>query len=185
MIMGREFSPREKFLLLLLVIVFLIGAYYLGVHLPVKNQLEEAELRKEELHLELTALRAQRDRMDYMQKVIAEKEAQADPGLPLVAPYDNFTQMMDQLNGILAGVADYSLTFDPVVAEGALVRRPVLMSFTAASYARAQEILRSLEYGRYRCQISDLTIMGTESGVGGGPVSVSATVTFFETTEQN
>ena len=169
------FNRREIVLLTVLALLLLGGVYYLLVQLPVENATIE-------LMVQIDQLSNQKDRMDYMKEVIEEKKAEAavNGRLPEIPSYDNFVPMMSQLNDTLARSGEYSLTFPAVDASGDIVRRPVQMNVRLGSYAQAEQLLRELEYGRFRCLIGDLDLAGDQGGLNGGGVSLSGTVTFFE-----
>lgn len=176
------FNRREIVLLTVLALLLLGGVYYLLVQLPVENATMELTAQREELMVQIDQLSNQKDRMDYMKEVIEEKKAEAavNGRLPEIPSYDNFVPMMSQLNDTLARSGEYSLTFPAVDASGDIVRRPVQMNVRLGSYAQAEQLLRELEYGRFRCLIGDLDLAGDQGGLNGGGVSLSGTVTFFE-----
>ena len=176
------FNRREIVLLTVLALLLLGGVYYLLVQLPVENATMELTAQQEELMVQLSQLNEQKARMDYMQEVIEEKKAEAavNGRLPEIPVYDNFVPMMSQLNDLLAKSGEYSLTFPAVDDSGDVIRRPVQMNVRLGSYGQAEQLLRELEYGKYRCLISDLDLAGDQSGLNGGGVTLSGTVTFFE-----
>lgn len=179
--MNRKFTHKEVALLCVLALIILGGLYYLLVQVPVTDGLAEAALEQQTIQAEVDVLVVKKQRMNYMEQVIEEKKQQYAGGLPLIAGYDNFVNVMGVLNDTLAEAEEYTLSFSPVEVDGDIVRRPVVMNFRTRSYAVAERMLTRLEQGGYRCQISDMDIIGNEGGLRGNQISVSATITYFET----
>ena len=98
-----------------------------------------------------------------------------DPlGLP---DYDNIQPVMMELNSILLGATDYSLSFATVDDTQSVVRREISISFTCGSYDAARNVLQSLHDSLYRCMLNNISIsLGRE----GDSVSVSGSIVYFE-----
>ena len=126
-----------------------------------------------------------------------------------IAPYDNKNVVLNMLNGILGRSLRYSLSFtDPAINSDGTVRRDVSMQFTCKDYESAKIIIRDLTKSNWRCMVRNCTISDagpyipqdgevvdipvaeedeedndTGANIMKNSVSVSATITFFESTQ--
>lgn len=180
-ILNRSFSTRETVLILVLALLLVVACYYF---LVVKNVSDTVAANNEQLAgIEMNigaqeSLAADRARMKAELDELGDDET-----LPEVAVYDNIRNELNELNTLLGSATTYNLSFGQPTVEGQLVRRTVTVSFTTPSYASALEVVRQLENGTYRCQITDFTMTG-ELLADGRVSSVNATlsVTYLETT---
>lgn len=180
-ILNRSFSTRETVLILVLALLLVVACYYF---LVMKNVSDTVAANNEQLAgIEMNvgvqeSLAADRARMKAELDELGDDET-----LPEVAVYDNIRNELNELNTLLGSATTYNLSFGQPTVEGQLVRRTVTVSFTTPSYASALEVVRQLENGTYRCQITDFTMTG-ELLADGSVSSVNATlsVTYLETT---
>lgn len=180
-ILNRSFSTREKGLLLALVVMLLVASYYFLVVRNVADTLAENQSRMEEIQQQIdqqTALATVRQKMQSELDELGEVK-----DLPEVAVYDNLRNELNELNSLMAQTTVYDVNFKQPERDGDLVRRAVSVSFTVSTYQQAFDIVRSLEDGPYRCEISDFSLVG-KMLADGNVESVSATlnVTYLETT---
>ena len=92
--------------------------------------------------------------------------------------------VLNQLYSILAHTQDHSLSFtDPDVQEDGTVRRNISMSFRCDSYAAAKNVIKDLTDSQWRCLVSNLSIACEEGDMMKLGVTVTATITYFESTE--
>jgi hypothetical protein len=180
-IMSRPFTTREK-VLLLIMLVLLIGAlYYFCV---VKNVIESQADNTEKL----TEITLQTKAQEALATEYAKKKQELDSmgpsgDLPLVAPYDNVKNELEELNSILGAATTQTLSFDNPTLEGSTVRRVVKINYTTPNYDAAFGIIESLQEGSYRCLVQDVSMNGRLLADGTvESVSTSLTVTFYETT---
>ena len=153
--MDREFTPREKGMLLVLAVLLLALGYMKLFYAPVQQAVEDNQQRQTELQDQALI---EQTRALKMQAGNAVPDAQ-------VPDYDNVQRVMIELNAILARAQEYSLAFDDVsLDDSGLVRRPVELTFKTADYAAAREIINDLYHCRYRCSIQDVSIYADEDG---------------------
>ena len=174
-VLNRSFSTSEKVLMLVLAVLLVVACYYF---LVVKNVANEDRLADIEISINAQEmLAADRARMK------AELEALGEDGtLPVVAVYDNIRNELNELNALMGGATTYNLSFAPPTVEDKLVRREVTVSFTVPDYAAALDVVRKLENGTYRCEITDFSVIGdmlADGTVDG--VDAVLTVTYVET----
>ena len=178
--MNREFTTREKLLILLLCLILVGLAYYQFVDQPVRTALNNAHAERDSLTTELVAVNA---KLAVMRRMRDEMEDITAGGtVSEMKSYNNSKPEIALLNDILRGTPDYTISFADVTRDGDQIRRNFTLTFTADSYARIQRIVKQLSESPYRCLVGDLKIgMGRNGTMKEGPISVNATATFFET----
>ena len=164
-VLNRSFSTSEKVLMLVLAVLLVVACYYFLVVKNVADTIAANEDRLADIEISINAqemLAADRARMK------AELEALGEDGkLPVVAVYDD----------------TYNLSFAQPTVEDKLVRREVTVSFTVPDYAAALDVVRKLENGTYRCEITDFSVIGDMLADGTvDSVDAVLTVTYLETT---
>ena len=175
--MSREFTRREKILLLALCLLLLGILYYEFIVKDVDAAIEK--YNTEELETELLIEQAKAQSIMDMQSEMRDEKAETGS---VVASYNNIKNEIRALNDIIAGASSYHFDFSQPVRDHDAVRRNVDIGFTAGSYATAESIIRKLYDCKYRCLIRSISIdAGSGQGIRSGSVSVSMSVTFFET----
>ena len=175
--MRRRLSAREIVLLLILLVLSLSSGYILLFYTPMTEKIRQAEARLAGTQEQIQQASGKLDEKKRMEKEIEElfSGAAAPVG---IAPYDNLTQVMLELNSILEGTQEYSLSFGTVDAKESIVRRQISLRFTSLDYGEARKVLQALKESKYCCMIDDLNI-SINSGQDFG-VSVRTTLVFFE-----
>jgi hypothetical protein len=188
--MSKGLSSRDKTLLVFLVVLLVGVVYYLGYYQPYQTDMQSIQSRCDETDLEITTAQAKLDSMDAMQAELDEIFSQPEDQITEIAPYDNAKVVMSQLNSILAASEEYSLSFkDPAIGDDGTVRRVVSMSFSCSDYASAKQIIENLSSSHWRCLITTVAVSTDEDDAEPdgstmfGPISVQATLTFFESTK--
>ena len=97
----RNFSRREKALLLVLVLILLVGLYVLAVHNPVKASLARLEGEKEDAELKQQVATIRLGQYSKMKAELEEIFAMPKDQLTVMPPYDNTKALMVQFNHIL------------------------------------------------------------------------------------
>ena len=184
--MGRssKVGNRRMPLAVLVAVVFLGAAYYLGFFKPMEQEMARIAAQTTQVESQLNGVAAQIARMDVMQgelNVLFEKEND----LTEIAPYDNKEVVLSQLNGILQESLEYSLNFaEPSIQEDGTVRRNVTMSFRCRDFDSAKNVIENLAGSQWRCLVSNLAL-SSPTDIMEGEVLVNATITFFESTKLN
>ena len=62
----KEFTRREKVLLVILALVLLFAVYFLAVHRPVTEGLDRIQMESETVSADLMVLEAKQQRMEQM-----------------------------------------------------------------------------------------------------------------------
>lgn len=176
--MRRQFSLRERVLMVILALLLVACVYYILVEKPVQDTLLDASQRQSEAESQLTIASAQLEKMHQMQAALEQLEQSAQADVP---DYDNAKHVMELLNKAMALTDNYDLSFQAVTTEGAIVRRPIDMSFRCNGYATAKRVLQTLLDSNYRCRITAMSVTGGQNGdIDWEEVTVTASVTFYE-----
>lgn len=180
--MKREFTQREKALLLILVVVLLLTGYLKLFLVPVEKQYTDSRAEYSDVQDSLAQEQAKLSSMKKMETALKKLEDNGTASDIMIPAYDNSDNVMVQLDEILGSALNYQMTFSDVVYGANLVSRPLKLTFAAKNYSSAREILTSLSDCKYRCALSNITVSaGSDTGnIRIESVSVSLTVTFFE-----
>jgi len=179
MMLSRNFTARERVLLLILAVILLAELYYLLVHRRVENEFLEAQTRSETatISYELESARAAK-KQEMVEK---NEKARKENALPL-PDFDNSTNVVAYLNGVMAATGEYNLVFNTVTFSDYVAVRPINMSFNCPGYSAVKDIVAQLENGPYYCEVTGLS-MSAERGLSdmtGAMVSVQMTAVFYE-----
>ncbi|MGN0403841.1 MAG: hypothetical protein ACI4F1_01340 [Bariatricus sp.] len=178
-IFSRDFTLKEKILLLILCLILVGLAYYKFVDQPVRDAIATANAERESMEVELTAVQAKVIKLETMR---TELDAIASGNnASMMGSYNNSKAEMKMLNDILDRAEQYSISFTDITRNGDQIRRNFTLQFRASSYDNAMTILRELARGEYRCMVNEVRCTAEEGSVLSGPVSISATATFYET----
>lgn len=177
--MKRKLTPREWILLGLLGCIVVISGYVMLFYLPMTTRRDAAISETEACRAELEAVQIQVEEKRRMERELERIFAESDDPLSL-APYDNLKQVMVELNTILTGALDYSLSFGTVDESETIVRRSISLTYRAGTYERAKAILQQIHDSAYRCMQESVNITIGEGSRGGGAVTVNTTLVYFE-----
>ena len=171
---SRDFTRKEKALLLVLVIVLLGLAYYQFVDKPVRSEIAAAEAECASLQSELDVVQLELARLEKMQS-----ELDGIEGASVMGSYNNSAAELKLLNDVLADTLQYTISFANVTRNGDQIRRDFTLQFKARDYDAMQDIVRRLCDGEYRCLVGDMrcSLVNDIQNY----VTVNATATFYET----
>lgn len=197
------FSAREKVLLVILGLVLVLVVWYMMIFTPSSAAVAEAQAAEADVQMEIDTTQLKLSKMTSMQAEIDRVFAEADGDPVPMSSYDNIRNVVNELDVILAAANAYKLDFAEIrISEDGIVRRGVNLSFGCADYQTAKDIVVALEKSNYRCEIDSLTISqsnvdrGTATndiilnksdrgeGASSSSVSVSAHLTYFETSKK-
>lgn len=179
-VLSRDFTTKEKLLLLLLSLVLVGLAYYQFVDQPVRSALAAAQSEAESLNAEL---RTVEEKLERMRRMRAELEDVTAGGTATeMGSYNNSKEEIASLNDILSEALQYYITFANVTRSGDQIRRNFTLQFTTDSYETMEHMLSALSQNHHRCLIGDVQCAASRNeNVMEGNISVNATATFFET----
>ena len=192
--LSRDFTLKEKILLLVLLLLLFGLAYYRFVYVPCSEAISRAQSEQETLQTDLLVMLAKEGQLKNMQKELDELgELQQTSRME---SYNNAKAEISLLNGVLEAADSYSVTFSGVTRDGAQIRRDFDLQFKTATFGDAKEIVKRLAESEYRCLLGDMKYTtdyqrAPQSQTSGGvviggvryntAVNVSVTATFFET----
>lgn len=177
-ILSRDFTLRERILILLLALILVVLCYYQFVDKPVRTAIKSARAEAASIQTELDAVNAQ---VELVNKMQTELDTIQKSGLKSrMESYNNSKAELAMLNDVLSAATDYSISFSEVTRDGDQIRRAFTLQFVAPNYATMEQILSELAENPYRCLIGDISCSGTGQGLD-IPVSASMTATFYET----
>lgn len=178
-VFSRDFTLREKILLLFLCVLLVGAMYYQFVDQPVRRAVQNAKSEKERMETELSAVQTKIAGLEEMKKEL--EEVSSEENVSIMGSYNSSKAEMKMLNDILERAEQYSITFTDVTREGDQIRRNFTLQFTTSGYAAATQILTDLVHGEYRCLLGDVHCIAEQQNILDGQISISATATFYET----
>ncbi len=178
--LSREFTKREKILLLILALILLAEVYYLLVHQKVERDLAEARARTEiaTASYEIESVKAAK-KQEMLEKI---QEATKDGSAQPLPDYDNGTNVVAYMNGVMESVEEYNLVFNNVDFRDYVAVRSINMSFSCQGYSAVKNIVTQLEDGPYYCEVTGLSISAANEilDMEDEMVSVQMTAVFYE-----
>lgn len=191
----RNFTRREKVMLVILAIVLVVGLYFLLVHRPVEAALAQAAQEQEELDLQIQVAQIKLDQRNKMKAELDEIFALPKDQITVMPAYNNIEALMVQFDSIFMGL-EPKLSFPQIKVNEGIVTRPIEFEFDAPSYDEARAILTRLTRTGQRSLLEGLSInpkttarldrrgrvIGTQSGwsIQQGEVLVRGTIYFYE-----
>ncbi len=177
-ILSRDFTFKEKLLLLILVVALIVLGYYQFIDKPCRRNIAEAQAEQEALQMELTAVNKKIDTLENMQNEI---NAISSSGKTSMMPsYNNNRNVTRLLNDVL-GDLGYSITFSNVTREYDQIRRNISLQFICPDYESMEDLFRQLTGSEYRCLLDDVSGSVNNRYNDDNSVTVNATATFYET----
>ena len=180
-LLTRSFTRREIILMLVLVLVLLVGLYFLVVHYPITERLAEIEDERDEIAFNTEVAQMRSQLYQSMKSELDEIFAMPENEITVMPEYDNNQTLLNYLHIIFEGT-DVALSQDSPSVNGNIVTRNIRFSFTAESYDQAKLILGQLTGTGYRCLMHSVSLVPAENDheVEDGPLKVSGTITFYE-----
>lgn len=179
-VLSRDFSLKEKLLLLFLSLILVGFAYYQFVDRPVRSTVESAHAEAQSLSAELKTVEAKLEKMHRMRDEL--DDVTAGGSASEMGSYNNSKAEIEALNDILSDALQYSITFSNVTRDKDQIRRNFTLQFTTDDYDNLERTVSALNENHYRCLIGDMRCTSSRTeNVMDGNVTVNATATFYET----
>lgn len=175
----HKFSLRETILLCIAAVLALGIFYYEAIEKNYQKALHQYDTTN--MQSEMDLLDVKEAKMRSMESYI-EEHSDANQGE--VAIYNNLANEIDALANIFQPTAsNVSIQWAEPYLTDTIVRRNADITCTVPSYVIAESVIDQIVNLQYKCIISSLSIsssdtMSVDTSTG---VSVSMTVTFFET----
>lgn len=178
---NREFTLKEKILLIILTGILLGVAYYYLVDVPVRAELERCANEKANLEIDLGLVNRKLQTLRDMKEELEAIEASGD--VSMMSSYNGSKEEIRLLNDVLSQTKDYSISFASVSRNGDQIRRNFSLQFVAEDYNTMSNILAGLAKSPYRCLVADVQCSRNNRyyAYDYTDYTVSLTATFFET----
>lgn len=178
--LNHKFTLRETVLVFVAAVLALGIFYYQVVYKNYQSALKQYDTTN--VQEQVTVLSAKASKMKHMQDYIDAHEGVASGE---VAVYNNLANEIDALAGVFVNASNVSINWQEPYLTDNIVRRNADITVQVPSYSEAESIVNGIANLKYRCVISTLSINGgnTDSVDTSNNVSVSMSVTFFETTD--
>ena len=174
-IMSRDFTTKEKVLMVILALILVGLAYYYFVDQTVRSTITAADAECQQFQTELDAVQMKIAHLQSLQNAMDELEASGN--LTWMGSYNNGKAEVAFLNDILADTLKYSVTFSNVTRNGNQIRRNFTLQYQTLDYLSAQNIMDRLNQGENRCVLGDVKCTMDADG----RVTINQNATFFET----
>ncbi len=153
-VLSRDFTTKEKVMLLILCLLLVGLAYYRFLWVPCTDAVSTANSQRESLQTELlTAMAKEKQLKKMSDELDALGELQETSRME---SYNNTKAELTMLNSILETANDYSISFSGVTKDGDQIRRNFSLSFETDSFAAAKQIIALLSKSEYRCLLGDM-----------------------------
>ena len=194
-ILSRDFTTKEKIMIVVFCLILLGLAYYRFFYVPTQDQIAAANSQKANYETELMEVMAKEAQIRKMKEEIDELGELSN--VSRIESYNNSKQEISLLNRVLGPATEYSISFSNIKRDGDLLRRNFTLMFKTDSFVSAKRIISSLEESPYRCVLGDIQYQlslrkaDSEEPTRGGRwiddeyfydvVTVNTNATFFET----
>ena len=194
-ILSRDFTTKEKIMIVVFCLILLGLAYYRFFYVPTQDQIAAANSQKANYETELMEVMAKEAQIRKMKEEIDELGELSN--VSRIESYNNSKQEISLLNRVLGPATEYSIRFSDINRDGDLLRRNFTLMFKTDSFVSAKRIISSLEESPYRCVLGDIQYQlslrraDSEEPTRGGRwiddeyfydvVTVNTNATFFET----
>ena len=195
-VLSRDFTTKEKIMLVVFCLLLLGLAYYRFFYVPTRDQIAAANSQRKNYQLELTEVMAEESQIRKMKEELDELGDLKD--VSRIESYNNSKAEISLLNSVLEPANEYSIKFSKITRVENLIRRNFTLTFKTDSFVSAKRIISSLEDSPYRCVLGDVKYdlnyqrrISEEQPTRGGlwigdeyyyyVVVVNTSATFFET----
>lgn len=176
--LSRDFTKREKALILVLALILMALGYYQFIFRPTQDAIQVARDTEAALQTELDVVTMKTLRLNRMQNEVDELVAGGK--VDRMPSYNNHKEELARLNEILQDTEQYSVSFANVTQDGDQIRRNFSLQFTVSDLAALRRILSQLSHSGYRCLVDDIRCVSTVTE-GRTTLNASMTATFYET----
>ena len=175
--MRHVFTTREKVLLVILAVLVIAVGYWKLILTPINDSIADLNAQTASEQDAILTNSARLSRMRQMQQEL--ETLLADPDAKPLPDYDNSERLLVELNTILSGTVDYTLSFGSTYLledGGSIICRPISLEYTCGSYTAARGVMDALHGSDYVNLISDVTLdLDAQHGT-----KVNLTITYFE-----
>ena len=182
-VLSRDFTTKEKVMLVIFALLILGLLYYYLIDQPVRNEIARCEVEKAELEVELAQVTEKLKTLETMKEELETIEASGD--VSEMKSYNASKEEIRMLNDALSHTEQYAITFSSVTRDGDQIRRNFTVEFTALNYDTMSLILSDLADCPLRCRVADIQCSRRNRynvyNYDDSAYLVTATATFYET----
>lgn len=175
----RNFTKREKIVLLILVLVLLGGFYFLVIHYPVSTRLEEIESEKLMVEDETTVAIAKGQKYVTMKNELNEIFQLPFDKITVMPAYDNQTQLLYNYQTIFQDLSP-DLRLGDVKIDGNIATRTVSFTVTVSDFESAKDFIKKLTSTGFRCLLQNITISPEQGDLETNSIKLSGNIVFYE-----
>ena len=182
-ILSYVLTRTEKIVLLILVALFLLAGWYMGIYHPIQLRIQAADTTDLESEMEMEQMRAAK-----IKAMQAEIDENKNVGAPMVPSYNNFKKELDELNQTFGQAYEFHFQFSEPEQDGSLIRRNVAVKFDAKNFEAAKEMVKEILNSPFRTMVHDLSISSNsrtsadhQDDIKQDPVTVTFLMTAYET----
>ena len=178
-IWSRDFTRKEKILLLVLALILVGLVYYQFVDKPVRRSIAESKAECEAIETELAVAQT---KAQHLQKLESElNDMKSGETISYMASYNNSREEVALLNDILSNTKEYTINFADVTRSKDQIRRNFTLQFRTSDYAQMRQVIKELCASPYRCLVGDIQCTANRDRSGATSVTAKETATCFET----
>lgn len=169
----KKLSIREKVLLVILLIMGGVLAYYYAFYIPTQNKIAELEEQFITIDDAIIVADVKVAKLQEMQAELKRIKEEGIENIREVPAYDNRQNLMTELSTILSKAQTYNIRFNDVTTDDVTISRNITLDYTCGSYEAAKTILQEIYDGKYPCAFTDVFL----SNEG---MTVSVDIVYFE-----
>ncbi|MFV0313517.1 MAG: type II secretion system protein GspM [Anaerotignum sp.] len=177
--MSKSFTKREQMLLTILICILFFALYYFVIARPFLERIDAAQNQITTLNDEIVV------EMEKLKKIkVMREEIEEASGYQTIIPdYDNFENVIQQMDIFLNGSMEYDLAFAETSEENGLFYRPIDVTFSCRNYVDARKIIDNIYDSPYKSVIDSVSVDNIEynhENIVKYSVAVTMTVIFVE-----
>lgn len=181
--LSRNFTRREKTMIVVLLAALLVGLYFLAVHYPVVNRMEQIEQETAEVDGLIETAEGKAAEYTAMKQELDKILSQPEEDVTVMPPYNNVESLMSRLDAIFHGT-NANFSFGQAAITDHVAARKINFSCSAKDYQEARRLLRDVTGTGWRCLLDSFTLAPVNGSLFGSELQVSGVITFYEYVRQ-
>ena len=178
-VLSRDFTLKEKILILVLCLVLLAIGYYFLIDSPVRTSINTANAEAESLQTQLEVINA---RVAKLSRMAQEMEVmENDPDVKQMPSYNKLKEELSFLNDAVKDAESYTISIANVTRDDDQIRRDVTITMVVESYEKAMEMIDELNNSDIRALIGNVSFTSGDGNIKEGQLTATVVVTFYET----
>jgi len=142
----------------LLIVLFVLIAFYLINKVPLENWRKDLEAERENIQLQVDIIQPKIEQMDAWQKELDAVYAKYGNNPKSIPEYNNINTIIAEMSVIFDGDSQYSITFAEPKLNDHIVSRDIRITFSCYKYEEMIAKLVDINESNNRYRITDLSI---------------------------